>query len=279
MIYNELAGEQFVSNTKSTIEKYFDKDIIYKDICEIDNINEFVLSLQDNDSIIISGGDGTLNRFVNSLEKIPDTIDIIYYPSGTGNDFYRDIDDINDKKPIKINKYLVNLPQIYINDKSYKFINGIGFGIDGYCCEVGDNQKASGVKNVNYTSIAIKGLLFHYKPCNALITVDGKEYNYKKVWMTATMNGRFYGGGMMAAPSQNRLNNDGSQTVMLFYGKGRLRTLIGFPKIFTGEHVNQKNMVNIISGKNIKVTFSEPRTLQIDGETIKNITTYEVKGF
>ena len=44
-----------------------------------------------------------------------------------------------------------------------RFINGIGFGIDGYCCEVGDQLKAKSDKPVNYASIAIKGLLFHYK--------------------------------------------------------------------------------------------------------------------
>ena len=41
-----------------------------------------------------------------------------------------------------------------------------------------------------------------------MITVDGIKYTYKKVWLAPTINGRFYGGGMMPAPGQDRENNE-----------------------------------------------------------------------
>ena len=41
---------------------------------------------------------------------------------------------------------------------------------------VGDEQRAASDKKVDYTGIAIKGLLFHYKPTNATVTVDGVTY-------------------------------------------------------------------------------------------------------
>ena len=47
----------------------------------------------------------------------------------------------------------------------------------------------------------------------------------------------------MAAPEQDRTDKDGTLSLMLFYGKGRLRTLIAFPSIFKGEHVKRKKMV------------------------------------
>ena len=40
---------------------------------------------------------------------------------------------------------------------------GIGFGIDGYCCEVGDRLKAESKEKINYSSIAVNGILFHFK--------------------------------------------------------------------------------------------------------------------
>ena len=52
------------------------------------------------------------------------------------------------------------------------FINGIGYGIEGYCCEEGDKIRATSDKPVNYTAIAIKGLLYKFKPRNATVTVD-----------------------------------------------------------------------------------------------------------
>ena len=74
-----------------------------------------------------------------------------------------------------------------VNGKQYRFLNGIGYGIDGYCCQVGDEQREKSTKPVNYTAIAIKGLLFHYKPTNAVVTVDGETHNYRKVWLAPTM--------------------------------------------------------------------------------------------
>lgn len=65
-------------------------------------------------------------------------------------------------------------------------------------------RKKSNGKPVNYTSIAIKGLLYDFKPTDATVIIDGKETRYKKVWIAPTMHGRFYGGGMIAAPDQRR---------------------------------------------------------------------------
>ena len=39
----------------------------------------------------------------------------------------------------------------------------------------------AGKTKINYTGIAIKGLLFNFKPKNATVTVDGIRHEYKKV--------------------------------------------------------------------------------------------------
>ncbi|MBQ1839650.1 MAG: diacylglycerol kinase family protein, partial [Ruminococcus sp.] len=131
-------------------------------------------------------------------------------------------------------------------------------------------------KPINYTSIAIKGMLFYFKPANATVTVDGKSFTFKKAWLAPTMKGRYYGGGMMAAPHQNRLDPEHKVTCMVMNGAGKLHTLIDFPSIFKGEHVKKK-IVHVMKGSHIKVSFDRPTSLQIDGETILNVTEYEVK--
>ena len=160
--------------------------------------------------------------------------------------------------------------------KDYYFINGIGYGIDGYCCEKGDEIRVNSDKPINYTAIAIKGLLFHYKPVNAVVTVDGKKYHFKKVWLAPTMNGRFYGGGMMPTPNQNRLNEDGLVSTMVMFGSGKLKTLMVFPSIFKGKHIEHSECVNVLSGHEIEVEFDHPSALQIDGDTILDVTKYTV---
>lgn len=132
---------------------------------------------------------------------------------------------------------------------------------------------------INYTVIAIKGLLFHYRPTTAKVVVNGKKYEFKKVWIAPTMNGRYYGGGMMPTPNQDRLNEDHSVSLMVMHRYGRLRTLMAFPTIFKGEHIKKNKLVTIFKGKNISVEFNRPVALQIDGETYLNVSKYEVTTF
>lgn len=252
-----------------------DSTLSFCDVTEIKDYNDFFASLTDDENIIIAGGDGTLSRFVNDTLGIEYNNDVYYYPCGTGNDFMNDI-EASPSAPVLVNEYIKNLPIAEINGKKYKFINGIGYGIDGYCCEEGDKLREAGRTNINYTAIAIKGLLYGYKRVNAKITVDGEVRRYKKVWLAPTMNGRFYGGGMMATPSQNRLNGENTVTVSPMYGGTKLKTLLIFPSIFKGEHVRHKEMVDVMHGHEVEVEFDCPTALQIDGETVLNVLKYTV---
>ena len=161
-----------------------------------------------------------------------------------------------------------------VKGKKHLFLNGIGYGIDGYCCEEGDKLRGKSEKPVNYTAIAIKGLLFHYKPTSATVTVDGRKHTYKHVWLAPTMNGRFYGGGMIPTPSQDRLAEPRTLSVMVFRSVSKLKALMVFPSIFKSEHIKKKKVVEILSGKDITVEFDRPSPLQIDGEPITGVSSY-----
>ena len=274
ILYNSLAGNGSHDKELYKLSSLYTEECVKLDITKLESYSDFFSTLSDDDAIILCGGDGTINRFVNDTENIEIKNDILYYPLGTGNDFLRDIEKANCTEPFSIKEYLKDLPCVEVKGKTYRFINNVGFGIDGYCCEVGDELKKTSTKPVNYTAIAIKGLLFHYKPTAATVTVDGKEYKYEKVWIAPTMKGRFYGGGMMPTPEQDRNAPSKEISLMIFYGKGKLKTLMVFPSLFKGEHVKHKDMVAIHKGNDITVTFDHPASLQIDGETILDVTTY-----
>lgn len=234
-------------------------------------------SLNSNDQVYIVGGDGTLHYFVNDIKGKDINFDVYFYAGGTGNDFYNDVKKESDTKLIRINEYIKDLPTVYVNGIERLFINGIGFGIDGYCSEKGDELQAKSDKPVNYAAIAIKGLLFHYKCPKAKVTVDGVTKEYKKIWLAPTMKGRFYGGGMMVAPEQDRLSPNKTVTSVVWHKSGKLKTLMVFPSIFKGEHVKQKKLIEINEGHHVIVEFDRPTALQIDGETVSGVTKYEVK--
>jgi diacylglycerol kinase family enzyme len=274
ILYNPLSGTGTAkADAEALLLGYENAESI--DITTV-KVSDLVDTLTEDDTIIICGGDGTINRFANDVYDIDVKCGVLYYPSGTGNDFLRDIEKSKGDKPIDIKKYIKDLPTVTVKGKSYRFINGVGYGIDGYCCEVGDKMKASSDKPVNYTSIAIKGLLFHFKPVNARVTIDGKTSEYKKVWIAPTMFGRHYGGGMIPTPDQQRTAEQRQTSLMVFHGSGKLKTLMIFPSIFKGEHVKKTKYVTVMKGSEITVEFDRPTPLQIDGETVLGVTKYTV---
>lgn len=276
VLFNPLAGNgNGEAQAKKLDELLAGNEITYENMTGIKDYTKFFDTLPEENILVISGGDGTLNRFVNDADEKYFNRDIYYFATGTGNDFLLDIGGKKGDAPIKINKYIVNLPTVTVNGITSKFINGIGYGIDGYCCEEGDRLRQIPGRKVDYTAIAIKGMLGKYSPTNAEVTVDGKTKSYKKVWLAPTMNGRYYGGGIMPTPGQDRLNNS-TVSSMVFYGSGRLRTLVIFPTIFKGEHVKHTNVIDIFRGKSIIVKFDRPTALQIDGETILGVAEYTV---
>lgn len=279
ILYNPNAGGPEAEKAIKSLRDA-DSGAVAINMCRITSYETFFNGLEPEDTVIICGGDGTLNRFVNDIDGIPIRNSLYYYPTGTGNDFARDVGQKTFSAPtVCLNPYFERLPRVSVKGKDDLFLNNVGFGIDGYCCEVGEkmreeDRKREVPKPINYTKIAITGLLFHYKPKNATVIVDGRRYDYKKVWLASVMNGRFYGGGMMPTPEQERLNKEGKVSVLVFHDVGKLRALMIFPSIFSGGHLKYKKQMSIHEGKNIQVEFNEPAPLQIDGEVVSDVVKY-----
>ncbi|MBQ1473932.1 MAG: diacylglycerol kinase family protein [Ruminococcus sp.] len=274
ILYNPRSNNgQGEAEVKSLSNKLESNELIFNDITKIGDIKAFISSLGADEKIIIAGGDGTLNHFLNDIDGMDIKTDVLFFATGSGNDFIASV-GVAKGNLVPLNPFFGKLPTVTVNGKDYKFINGVGFGIDGYCCEVGDDMRATTDKPINYTSIAIKGLLFHFKPVNATVTVDGKTERFERVWLAPTMFGRFYGGGMIPTPDQKR--EDGTVSTMVYHGCGKLKALMVFPNIFKGEHVKEEKIVKIYKGHSVTVEFDKPTALQIDGETIRNVTSYSV---
>lgn len=279
VFWNKESNNGKAAEAKAELEKVFEgQELNFFDVKEIKNAAEICKDFNNSDKIIIAGGDGTLSRFVNDIYELHLQNEIYFYTCGTGNDFINDIRErceINNNL-IPMNEFIKSLPVVTVNNEKHYFINGIGYGIDGYCCEEGDKLRAVSDKPVNYAGIAIKGMLGKFKPCGGSVTVDGVTSRYKKIWLAPTMIGRYFGGGMKITPDQDRLNAEHLVSNCVFHDSGMLKTLMVFPSIFKGEHVSHKDIIEIKTGHEVKVEFDKPCALQIDGETYTNITSYSV---
>ena len=141
VIYNPLANNGRSAQAIEDFAKTLKDEHVLCDMTK--GYAEIIKEVQGDDTLVICGGDGTLNRFINEVGAENIEGDIMYFACGSGNDFAHDISLEPDAAPVSIKKYLLGLPEVEVNGKSYKFINAIGFGIDGYCCEIGDKMKAT----------------------------------------------------------------------------------------------------------------------------------------
>lgn len=248
---------------------------------ELEEINLLELDMQDflnklsrKDNLVLLGGDGTLNHVANALHDVELPCNLYLFKAGTGNDFLRDIEKEVDKDGLAlINKYLKHLPYVLVNDEKIYFVNGVGLGIDGQVCVEVEKRKKSGKRNISYALECIKIALFKYKfPVAKIVIDDKKEMEYKRVWMVASMFGRYFGGGLMIAPNQDR--NDDKLTMVCVCGCTRIGALLIFNGIFKGAHVKHKKIVKILKCNKVEVTFDRPIAMQIDGEIIENVTRY-----
>ena len=274
ILYNPLAGNG-KAKTQELVNRLQPEPLRTLDVTT-QNLHRFLEKTPVSERVILLGGDGTINHFINRLHGVVPRHQIYYYPAGSGNDFMNDVQKNAKDGMILLNPYLENLPVVEVNGDRRFFINNVGFDIDGYCCEEGDRLRDEGKTNISYSGIAIKGLLGRFKPTHATITVDGAQHHFDHVWLAPAMSGRYYGGGMNVAPEQDRLNAERTVSVVALHCRSKLKTLMVFPSIFKGEHVRHTEMVSIFTGREISVVFDRPTALQIDGETIFGVTQYQV---
>ncbi len=250
-------------------------DISYVDITKIDDVEGYIKTIPEDAKLVLTGGDGTLNRTVNALYDLDFRRELLFFPAGSGNDFIRDLQKKPDCEPFPLNGYMKDLPVVKVNGITCRFLNGIGFGLDGYCCEESDRLKALG-KDKSYKMIAFEGLMGKFKPVNASVTVDGVTKTYDKVWMAPTMFGSFFGGGVNIAPKQKRDNPAKEVTSVLVHGVGKLMAALLFLTVTAGNGDKYPQYITYRTGHHVRVEFDRPVALQIDGETVLNVTEYEV---
>ena len=276
VLYNPLSHNNMGEKDAGKIlDQYPEERYTFIDLTSLKNEELFEL-LDGEDDVIIAGGDGTLNKFVNILGEFELKKTVYFYPSGSGNDFMNDVRGKNVRELITLNDYIKDLPIIEVCGKSYRFINGVGYGVDGYSCEVVEAKRRDTGKKGSYTFEALRGLMYSYAPGKAKVTVDGVTHEFENVWMASVMQGKYFGGGVMIAPMQDRLNEEKTVSVLVVATKSRIKTMFAFPSIFKGKHMKYDKIITAFIAKEVKIELDRPSALQVDGDVISGVTEYSV---
>ena len=129
VLYNPLAGKTDKAAIEAELSALLpDDELEYVVLGDGESYADVLKNVASDRKIMLSGGDGTLNRFVNDPASDSYAGEIWYYASGNGNDFWTDLGRKKGDAPVDVTGYLKNLPLVTVNGVTRKFINGIGYG-------------------------------------------------------------------------------------------------------------------------------------------------------
>ena len=215
---------------------------------------------------ICVGGDGTINEIVNSAPCTPN-VEFGVIPSGSGNDFVRNFGNPESFFDIdaQIDGEAVSLDLIKCNDNYC--VNMVNIGFD---CEV--VKAAAKLKFISAKFSYILGIvrvLFRKIGTKMKLIFDDGTTFEDEFTLTAIANGRYCGGGFIAAPKA-RLN-DGILDVCIVKKVTRRKFLAFVGSYKRGEHLeNEKarDFINYKRATHFKMEFENPVAVCIDGEII-----------
>ncbi|BCR36548.1 diacylglycerol/lipid kinase family protein [Mariniplasma anaerobium] len=272
ILYNSLSRngkkESFIQNIVEQLEDKGNK-VRTVNILEVQEIQPFLDTLNDDDRVILVGGDGTLNRLANHIYDLNYPQQLFMYQAGTGNDFIRSLK--TKQKVVLIKPYLKDLPVVEYMDQKKHFLNGAGAGLDGYIGDLVNNSKYKKNKR-NYFRHAFEGFV-KFKPIYAKLDIDSKIIEENKVWFASVMHAPYFGGGMKIAPKASR--NEKALYVVIVKKIPKWMLILIFPTIYLGWHVIFKRYVSVYRAEHVKIEFKEDTYLQIDGDVVYPIKKFE----
>lgn len=249
-----------------------------KDFCVKNNM-EFEVEINNEDNstedivkkykkcgytIVAVGGDGMINRVLNTLVGTNNTLGFI--PCGTGNDFYRSV-----SKEMK--NEIEECDVIKINDRY--FINVACFGIDA---DVANNKgliKSKIIPKSQRYNVSVINSFLKYEPRHFILKINNEEIEGDFATV-AVCNGGYYGSGYNISPNF-KLNN-GLIDVYAVEDDNKFNIMKMILSMKKGKHEKYKkvhkfqtNKLTIISNKEINSN--------IDGEELESKKfNIEVKG-
>ena len=244
-------------------------------------------SLREGARVIVAvGGDGSLAEVVEgffepgSHAKVSQTGMLAYVPNGTGGDFRKSL-EWTDKYEDAIEKILMgNTRKVDVghvlmcqgmpSEIGRHFLNISSCGSSALIAQIANSTPNLLGPTFTFYQASLRGLL-QYQPRNLSIRVDqGDWQELKDVNCLAVCNGRYFGSGMMVAPSAEL--SDGLLDVTIWAGFGIIDFVLLTPIVYSGEHVKHAK-TTVFRCKNIEVKdvtstgVGSEVAVELDGET------------
>ncbi len=219
--------------------------------------------LNNYQTIIVVGGDGTMHDVVNGLAERPNVPPILLFPCGSGNAFNHDIDCLSWDKALtnlergqtqKIDLFRLDFPT---KPSVYAF-NVIGWGLVSSINHQAEKLRWLGT--ARYTLSAVIQILKN-PSSSGTVTVDGVVFEGDFCFVLAC-NTQHTGKAMKMAPLADL--SDGLMDILVVKRQPFYKLLQLFPQIFSGSHINS-TLLTYLKAKSFSVK-ADPQMLVVDGE-------------
>ena len=214
------------------------------------------------DSVVLGGGDGTLNSAASALVHSNITLGIV--PLGTANDLARTLNipaNIEEACSIILQGHTSAIDVGQVNDQYYFNVANIGLGVEVKKALSEQSKKWWG--SLSYAGAALAAFR-RQQP----FKVEIRSEHHKLVMRTiqvAVGNGRFYGGGMAihenASITDNYLNLYAIKPTTLWQ-------LLDVTPMFKGGTFQDVEGVVQLNGQHFTVTTQHSMPVSADGEVI-----------
>ncbi|HQU70989.1 MAG TPA: diacylglycerol kinase family lipid kinase [Calditrichia bacterium] len=213
------------------------------------------------DTVVATGGDGTIHQVVNGLMGGNSPMGII--PLGGGNDLVRTLGigaSMENAVRIIRDGHIRQIDVGRFNGRYFINQTGLGFDADVVAAIAG----IPWVRGFPLYFFGLMRALFKYRNRGAVL--DAPEQDYQgPAFMVIIANGQFAGGGFHVAPEARV--DDGFFDVCIFKGQTLLGIFRDLPKVIHGKHLNLPQ-VRFFRSRDFKLHFPEGCPVQSDGELV-----------
>lgn len=251
--------------TKKLVDHFKAQHIPFrlKSVLKIEDLNKYFKQRDDIKKVILVGGDGTINGFVNRIyDHLPLPFPIHLHKGGSGNDFLRTLTKERPKE--------VPVMQLIHNGQTQYFMNGTGMGMDAL---IGMKVDQSPNKSQSRYFFATIQTFISYKPSTLTVKLDGETKTFNNAYFITANNGQYFGGGMQISPEATL--TDDSLDVILVHSVKKLKLFFIFTTIYKGKHIHHTKYVYHQKVKHVEASFTQGEVNQCDGECFPDTTHME----
>jgi YegS/Rv2252/BmrU family lipid kinase len=239
----------------------------------------------DDISIIVVGGDGTINEVLNGISDFS-RVKFGVIPTGSGNDFINglgfdtDSDEALNRIIESTETRLIDIGQVQGDDLAPRcFGISCGIGMDAIVCKNADDSGLKKFLNkIHKGDLTYKLMtvitLFSMEYMKATVSFDGREKYFKKLIFLSGMNMPAEGGGVPMRPDAD--SSDGIISFLAADSIGRTNAFFKLPKLVAGKH-NKARGFYFDSGSDIKIKTERPAVLHLDGEYYGDVSDVHIK--